>query len=526
MTSARRRSGGLAGRWRRSLQLRVVTSTLLISLTVVTLLGLFLLGRVTQGILATQRRSALAEAEGGLRLAQATLLDLPVTSGADSVDEEIAQLTDSLAGQGAEVGTFDVLVLSSTDERAFISPVEDSSRSIDEVPATLRRTVSGRSELAYAYTEVLRRGREQPALVVGAPLSGNLLSGRYELYYVFPLGTEAATLSLVRRTMLGGGVGLAMLVAAVTGLVARQVVTPVKIAARTAERFAAGRLETRMAVHGEDEISRLGEAFNEMAESLQQKIGQLQDLSRLQHRFVSDVSHELRTPLTTVRMAADLMHSARADFPPEVARSAELLQNELDRFEALLADLLEISKLDAGAVIVDAEAVDLGVLAHRVVAALAPLAARSGSDVVVWAPAGEPVIAECDGRRVERIIRNLLANAIEHGEGQPIEIAVAGDADAVAVVVRDHGVGLRPGDASRVFSRFWRGDPSRARHTGGTGLGLSIAIEDARLHGGWLQAWGEPGQGSAFRLTLPRRPSTELVRSPLPLQPPSSVPSA
>ena len=492
----------------------------------VTLLGLFLLGRVTQGILATQRRSALAEVEGGLRLAQATLLDLPASSGADSVDEEIAQLTDSLASQGGEVGTFDVLVLSSTDERAFISPVEDSSRSIDEVPDELRRTVSGRSELAYSYTEVLRRDREQPALVVGAPLSGNLVTGRFELYYVFPLGTEAATLSLVRRTMLGGGVGLAMLVAGVTGLVARQVVTPVKAAARTAERFAAGRLETRMAVRGEDEISRLGEAFNEMAESLQQKISQLQDLSRLQHRFVSDVSHELRTPLTTVRMAADLMHSARADFPPEVARSAELLQNELDRFESLLGDLLEISKLDAGAVVIDAEAVDLGAIAHRVVAALAPLAARSGSDVVVRVPSGEPVIAECDGRRVERIIRNLLANAIEHGESLPIEITVAGDADAVAVVVRDHGVGLRPGDASRVFSRFWRGDPSRARHTGGTGLGLSIAIEDARLHGGWLQAWGEPGRGSAFRLTLPRRPSTELVRSPLPLQPPTSVPSA
>jgi len=521
----RRLHGGLIGRWRRSLQLRVVTSTLLISLSVVTLLGLFLLGRVTQGILATQRRSALAEAEGGLRLAQATLLDLPSTSSADTVDEEIARLTDLLASQGGEVGTFDVLVLSSTDARAFISPVEDSSRSIDEVPVGLRPVVARRSQLAYAYTEVVRRGSRQPALVVGAPLSGNLVTGRYELYYVFPLGTEAATLSLVRRTMLGGGVGLAMLVAAVSGLVARQVVRPVRVAARTAERFAAGRLETRMAVHGEDEISRLGEAFNEMAAALQQKIGELQDLSRLQHRFVSDVSHELRTPLTTVRMAADLMHAARADFPPEVARAAELLANELDRFEALLADLLEISKLDAGAVALDAEPIDLVALAQRVVRGLAPLAARSGSDLVVRVPQGDAAIAECDGRRIERIVRNLVANAIEHGESRPIEVTVAGDPDAVAVVVRDHGVGLRPGDASRVFSRFWRGDPSRARHTGGTGLGLSIAIEDARLHGGWLQAWGEPGQGSVFRLTLPRRVGTELARSPLPLQP-SAVPSA
>ncbi len=515
----RRLGSEVVARWRRSLQLRVVASTLVISLTVVTLLGLFLLSRVTRGILESQQRSALAEAESGLRLAQATLATLPATISVDAFNEEVARLTDRLDNQGGDAGTFDVIVLSSTDASAFISPVDDPSRTVDEIPVALRETVVGASQLAFAYADVRRRGESQPALFVGAPLSGTLPTGRYELYYAFPLGSEAATLSLVRRTMLGGGVGLALLVAFVAGLVARQVVTPVRLAARTAERFAAGRLETRMAVRGADEIARLGEAFNEMAASLQQKIGQLQDLSRLQHRFVSDVSHELRTPLTTVRMAADLMYEARGDFPPEVARSAELLQHQLDRFESLLADLLEISKLDAGAVVLEAETLDLGVLIDRVVSALAPLAARRGSDIVVRVVSDEPVIVEADGRRVERIVRNLVGNAVEHGEGRPIEITVASEASSVAVVVRDHGVGLRPGDAARVFSRFWRGDPSRARHTGGTGLGLSIAIEDARLHGGWLQAWGEVGEGSAFRLTLPRHAGAELRHSPLPLEP-------
>jgi two-component system sensor histidine kinase MtrB len=274
-----------------------------------------------------------------------------------------------------------------------------------------------------------------------------------------------------------------------------------------------------MEVRGEDDLARLGEAFNAMAVSLQQKIDQLEGLSRLQQRFVSDVSHELRTPLTTVRMAADVLHSARERFPVEVARSAELLQNELDRFEALLVDLLEISRFDAGAAVLDAEVFDVVALLHRVVDALGPLAARRGSDVTIRAAARTDVLLEADPRRVERVLRNLLANAIEHGEGLPIEVLVGGDEDVVAVVVRDRGVGLRPGEASRVFSRFWRGDPSRARHTGGTGLGLSIALEDVRLHGGWLQAWGEQGRGSAFRVTLPRQVGGDVRSSPLPLEP-------
>jgi two-component system sensor histidine kinase MtrB len=124
-----------------------------------------------------------------------------------------------------------------------------------------------------------------------------------------------------------------------------------------------------------------------------------------------------------------------------------------------------------------------------------------------------------DRRRVERILRNLLDNAVEHGEGRDVVVTVATDRDAVAVAVRDHGVGFGPGEQHLVFDRFWRADPARARTTGGTGLGLAIALEDARLHGGWLQAWGERGKGSVFRLTLSRTLGEELAGSPLPLGP-------
>ena len=131
----------------------------------------------------------------------------------------------------------------------------------------------------------------------------------------------------------------------------------------------------------------------------------------------------------------------------------------------------------------------------------------------------EPCEAEIDSRRVERILRNLLVNAIEHGEGRSISVRIASNDIAAAISVRDHGLGLRPGEAAMVFNRFWRADPARARTTGGTGLGLAISLEDARLHAGWLQAWGSPGEGSCFRLTLPREAGVALVTSPLPLNP-------
>ena len=186
----------------------------------------------------------------------------------------------------------------------------------------------------------------------------------------------------------------------------------------------AGQLNERMATRGEDDLALLATSFNGMADSLQSQIRQLEGLSAVQQRFVSDVSHELRTPLTTIRMAVDLIHESREDFEPTVGRSAELLAGELDRFEDLLADLLEISRFDAGAAALDVEPVDLRGTIEKVVEAARPLAERRGSTVTLHAP-DEPAEAEVDERRVERILRNLLVNAIEHGDGRPVDIHVA-----------------------------------------------------------------------------------------------------
>ena len=390
------------------------------------------------------------------------------------------------------------------------------------IPPALREAVAVSGAEASTFTQVtyLDGQAPTPGFVVGAPLSVNRL-GTAELYYVFPLTQEQQTLDLVRRTLIFAGIVLVLLLAWISWFVTRQVVDPVRYAATIAEEFSAGRLTQRMKVEGGDELARLAQSFNDMAESLQRQIGQLEDLSRVQRRFVSDVSHELRTPLTTVRMAADVLHESRTTFDPATARSAELLQTQLDRFEALLADLLEISRFDAGAATLDASPVDMCEVVARAIEAHRPLADRLDTEIRLHKPE-HPVIAEFDARRVDRILRNLLVNAIEHGEGRPIDIRVGESPNAVAVAVRDHGTGLRPGESSLVFNRFWRADPARARTTGGTGLGLPISLEDAQLHDGWLQAWGEPGDGANFRLTLPRHVGDEISTSPLTLEPPDA----
>jgi two-component system sensor histidine kinase MtrB len=342
-------------------------------------------------------------------------------------------------------------------------------------------------------------------------------AGRNQIYLVFPLTQEVATLKVVRNAVVTTGAILLILLTFIAALVSRQVVTPVRAARRAAESLASGNLHDRMQVRGTDDLARLAASMNYMASELQKQINTLEELSAVQQRFVSDVSHELRTPLTTVRMAAEVLHDAREDFDPIAARSAELLQNELDRFEALLTDLLEISRFDAGAAELALGTVDLRDVVARVVQASAPLAEKNRTLVVVHDSG--PATAEVDVRRIERILRNLLVNAIEHSEARPIHIFVEADEHAVAVAVRDHGIGFEAGQAKQVFHRFWRADPARARTVGGTGLGLSIAMEDANLHGGWLTAWGRPGRGAQFRLTLPRRAGAILETSPLPMVP-------
>jgi len=504
--------GAVRRRWRRSLSVRVVASTLVLSAGVSLLLGATILAQVRSGLLDSASRSALAQLSSGVGRAQNQFLAQP-GSNPRAAEQTAYEVITALSPR-PDQDDYDVAMLPSTPGLgSFFSQRAD----LASIPPALARQVAGQTREAWTFSSVpTNSGAGVPGIVAGAAIPG--AGGRYQLYYLFPLTREVSTLRLVERTMILAGIALVAFLAALAALITRQVVRPVRQAASTAERLASGRLEERMTIRGEDDLATLAASFNRMADTVQEQISQLRELSRLQQRFVADVSHELRTPITTIRMAADVLHESSEGLSPELSRSSELLQAQLDRFELLLADLLEISRHDAGAAVLDAEPVDLTSLVSRVVSLASPLATRRGCALSVDVPT-DPVIVEVDSRRIERVLRNLVDNAIEHSEGQPVDVRLRGAEGGVAIAVSDRGVGLRPGEAALVFGRFWRADPARARTTGGTGLGLSIALEDVRLHGGWLQAWGQPGQGSVFRVTLAWHPGERIVSSPLPLGP-------
>jgi two-component system, OmpR family, sensor histidine kinase MtrB len=524
---ARELMAEVGAKWRCSLQVRVVASTVALSSTVVLVLGMVLQAQIAQRLIENKTQAALLQAENSRIVVESELGAVDPTSA--SLTSRLTITVDRLTnpeptGEGAataSAGAYEPVLVDGGGP-AGVAGTGQKIGPLEDVPAVLSSAVE-RGVLAHKITTVRRDSTEVTMLVVGMPVAS---AGRtMQLYLLFPLTAEQDTLHLMQSTLVVGGLVLLVLVAGIASLVTRQVVVPVRQAAEVAERFAQGHLEERIPVTGQDEMARLGTSFNEMATNIQRQIRQLEEFGELQRGFTSDVSHELRTPLTTVRMAADLLYQSRDKLHPALHRPAELLVNELDRFEALLGDLLEISRLDAGVADLYSETVDVRVTVAHAVAAVRAVADCAGIELDLDLPA-EEVIAEIDPRRVERIVRNLLTNALDHGEGRPVEVAVAADAVAVAVLVRDHGVGLRPGQQDLVFTRFWRGDPSRDRRTGGTGLGLSISLQDARLHGGWLQAWGEPGRGSAFRLTLPRSRATALTSSPLPLGPENAPPNA
>ena len=503
-------------RFRSSLQIRALIYTVALSGTALIILGGFLSVSIGNGLFNTRTDNAIIESNR----AKFTVSRLfQGVSGNSSY--QLNQVLDSVVPELESIGvsqTRQVAFLHSTNQANKLELHSPRSATIDLklITTEFRELVRSDPSVQSQTIQISRAGEAIPAILIGQRF---VLPGghRYELYLVYDMLNEQQTLAFVQRTLVLGGIVTLVIIGFFSFLVTSWLVRPVQDAAEASELIASGDLDRRLPVRGTDVAAVLATSFNHMADSLQEKIRALGELSKMQQRFVSDVSHELRTPLTTMKLSAEYLYSTKDDLPDPSRRSIEILHGQMDRFDVLLADLLEISRYDAAGVKGEYEVHDLNGIVGTSLAAIQQFADSKGVYLDAEVPSGA-VQCEVDARRIDRILNNLLTNAIEHSEGKPVKIRVGQNDQAVAVSVTDHGVGMSESELKQAFDRFWRADPSRKRTTGGTGLGLAISIEDAQLHNGRLEVTAEPGVGACFRLTLPKHQDITEYESPLPLQ--------
>ena len=474
----------LGVKWRSSILFRVIITTFLLSVILISLVGSILSIQISNGIFREKTNESVSEAQSLYDYSQGQLdATLYLTSlKLPAVVSKILQSSDlAVATTPREVVLLGSPMLKNPNDQ-----FNGASGGLDvsSIPASLREKVrrTGLAEWLRAKVH-FRDGSIKSAIIVGHAIEVPPASP-YELYYVFLLTEQQTIVNLINELLIFAGFLLVFMIGGISWYVLRQAINPVRDAAEIAEQLTAGDLNRRMQVVGEDEMARLAISFNEMAVSMQQQISRLENLSRLQQRFVSDVSHEL-------------------------------LQSQIARFESLLTDLLEVSRFDASASILELRDVEIKDL---VIQTMDQLQLTDLEKVQIHLPEG-PVIASVDPRRIERVLRNLISNAIDHSEGKGIEITVKQTNREVAVGVRDYGIGFTERESERLFDRFWRADPSRSRLRGGTGLGLSIAMDDAKLHQGSLKAWGAPGKGANFVLTVPKAPGIPIQSEPIPANP-------
>ena len=509
------RSTQLVHRIRHSLSAKLALAITAAALVILLVFGVIVASQLRTSMFETRRDAILADASLRFSSAQSVFSSSTATS-ADQVQESARGALASLKASAAGAGATNVALLRAEGSTASlrINQVEDEQMRGLITPQMREAVAGGGAQWQSVAIRSSTTDKVSPGILVGTQVQLPR-AGAHELYILYSLEADQSQVDVVLRVL--ALTSLPIILALPIGVFAllHRLLLPVRLTVHAATKAAEGKLDVRVEVHGADEMAALGRAFNAMTSSLQDTITRYDELAKLQQRFVSDVSHELRTPLTTIRMAEDIVWDNREDLPAHARRSAELLHDQTERMEQMLADLLEISRYDAASALLDAEERDLRPIVTRVVEACAELAQRQGVPVEVVAPAR--AAAEIDERRIERVIRNLVVNAIEHADGTRVTITVATSATDVACRVRDRGVGMTQEVADHVFDRFYRADTARARTTGGTGLGLAIATEDVAIHGGRLQAYGEPGNGASFLMTLPKHAGDEIASWPLAL---------
>lgn len=504
-------------RLRSSLSLRIALAITVTAVIVLMVFAVVVSRQLTDSTFETRRVVILEDASVRFSSAQSTL-EQSTASSPDQVQDIARQIVENIQSSAAGAGAVAAVLLRSPEATSVVRineiiPANASLIITDELREAVRQ--SSQAQWQSILIPATDSRPEAPGIITGTQVFLPR-AGAHELYIVYSLAGDQEMVYTTLQVLTITALPIVFLLPFGVFWGVYRLLRPVRRTAEAASGLAAGDLDTRVPVEGGDEMARLGHAFNDMAASLQRQISEYDELSQLQQRFVTDVSHELRTPLTTIRMAEEMIWGEREELTPSGRRSAELLHGQVERFESMLADLLEISRHDAQSALLEAESTDMRPIVTKVVEANSELPKRLGVEVNVHLPQ-ERCAAEVDARRIERVLRNLFVNAVEHADGTAVDIHMACTSTGVAVRVRDYGVGMTEEVAARVFDRFFRADPARARTTGGTGLGLSIAAEDVHLHNGSLAVRGEPGRGASFLMLIPRVSGANPGESPLPI---------
>ncbi len=508
--------GPLRRRWKSSLKLRTMALTGLITGLMILVSGTFILTSVGNDLYASRRDQVLDSSARATASAQVQISAVD-SSDSGSLRTLMSDISNSLRVTSSSPHM--MVRRQAGQARVANAPTDffTDAQLLRLVSPELSDAVASAKSPQYwqAITMTNERNETVPGILVGSSLTLPAGVGVYDVYIAYDLGDTQRTLSFITRTLGLTAILLMLLIGALVWTISNVVFRPIRAAANASRLLAAGEDDARMPLQNDEHFDVLSKNFNAMADTLQARIDELDDLSVMQQRFVSDVSHELRTPLTTIRLAAEVLRNQADQLEPGQQRAVEVLGDQVDRFESLLADLLEISRYDAGSVRLETESTNMVSLVTDVVAGLQPLA----PSLIEVRPFGGYSPIDVDPRRIRRIVSNLIGNAIEHGENHPVVVTVDSNAGAVAITVRDWGIGMSAESVAHVFDRFWRADPSRKRTLGGTGLGLAIAQEDAAAHGGLIDVWSKLGEGTQFRVTLPRDPQGGSYVSPIALIP-------
>ena len=413
--------------------------------------------------------------------------------------------------------TTDIAILRKPGQQTSLIMQQTQSANFPPViTQSLRSQVQRGDERVYLQSVRLPNGA--PGIAVGSLLTVPN-AGFYELYLVFDLTDAQQTLDFVQRTLALGSLALVLLIGAITYVVVRLVVGPIVIAAQTSEKLAGGQLEERIPERGEDVIATLARSFNEMADSLQQQITKLAELSRVQQRFVSDVSHELRTPLTTIRLAGDVLYDQRRLVHPDDASAPPNCCTPRCSGSRRCWPTCWRSAATTPARWSSTWSPPTSCTWSRTRSSRCDRWPTNAVPTCGWSPPAGTSTRRSTPAASVASCATWSATRSSTARGDRSWSPSTATRRAIAIAVRDNGIGMDEADAARVFDRFWRADPSRKRTIGGTGLGLSIASEDAALHDGVLQVWSRKGEGTCFRLTLPRHRGEAIVDFPVDLPP-------